>query len=63
MKILFREEDVQELKKLAKWFYEIYGDINDEDRKWTFQDVEDMRSIGQEFIDIVMLYINEEENA
>ncbi len=61
--IQFEDSDIENLKKMAKIFFEIYGDENDEDRKWSFQDVEDMRSIGQEFIELVMCYLNQNQDA
>jgi NACalpha-BTF3-like transcription factor len=61
--IQIKDADVENLKKMAKTFFDIYGDENDEDRKWSFQDVEDMRSIGQEFIELVMSYLNQSQDA
>ena len=61
--IQIKDADVENLKKMAKTFFDIYGDENDEDRKWSFQDVEDMRSIGQDFIELVMCYLNQSQDA
>ena len=47
---------VEELQMLARIYAEIYGD--EETTIWKFDDVEEMRKIGGEFIEIVLLYLN-----
>lgn len=43
------ESNFKKLHKLYKDFYEIYGNEN---TVWDFDDVEEMRQIGQEFMEI-----------
>lgn len=42
-------KDFKEMARLYKFFYEIYGDEN---TIWDIDDLEEMCTIGQEFMDI-----------
>ena len=47
------ERDFKKMCKLHRIFYEIYGDEN---TVWKFDDVEEMRRLGQEFMWIFFKY-------
>lgn len=47
--IQISQKDFQEMSKLYDSFYEIYGN---EETVWNIKELEEMRKIGQEFMDI-----------
>ena len=55
MDITISTKKIEKLIKLSKSYKEIYGD---EETVWEFDDVEEMRKIGDDFMEIVMQCIN-----
>ena len=55
MNITISTKKIEKLIKLSKSYKEIYGD---EETVWEFDDVEEMRKIGDDFMEIVMQCIN-----
>lgn len=58
------DKDFEKLVKLASEHDEIYG--NENETVWDFDDLENLRQIGTEFISILSVYlkqIQEQENA
>ena len=47
--IQISEKKLKNMKKLYDYFYEIYGN---EDTVWNLDDLDDMRRLGQEFMNI-----------
>ena len=61
-KINLSDEYFEKLLKLSSEHDEIYGDENE--TIWDFQDLENLRQIGTEFISLVSVYLKQiQENA
>lgn len=56
------DEDFEKLQHLVKEHDIIYGDENE--TVWSFNDLEDLRQIGTEFISILSVYLQKvQDNA
>lgn len=55
-KILVSQKDFKKMSKLYEGYYEIYGN---EKTVWNIEELEEMRKIGQEFMDIFAVNFKE----
>lgn len=54
--IQISEKNFKEMRWLYREFYEIYGD---EETIWRLEDLDEMRKIGQEFMEIFTISLND----